>query len=219
MRQRVVPLVIALIMRGQLIVLFTALRRKLYSNRLAFGLRRDLTVPLAAIPAKLPLSVRPISDEDISVLLATDAEELTSEGIYERLLRLELLQAKIPTCYTAVTSDNNPCYMQWLIGPSENDKVQAFFHGFPLLAPDEALLEGAFTLEAYRGQGIMPCAMLQIAQIAQKLGVRWVVSFVDTNNIPSLKGYKHAGFVPFLLRKEKWRLFRKQVTFASLPAS
>jgi len=108
--------------------------------------------------------------------------------------------------------------MQWLIGPSENDKIQAYFKGiFPLLAPDEALLEYAFTPDAYRGQGIMPCAMAQIAERAKAFAARWVITFVDHQNIPALKGCKKAGFVPYLMRKDTWRLFRRRSTFKQLP--
>jgi hypothetical protein len=41
------------------------------------------------------------------------------------------------------------------------------------LSPDEALLEGAFTPESHRGQGIMPQAMASIAEKAKDLGARY----------------------------------------------
>ena len=131
-----------------------------------------------------------------------------------------LLQSTIPTCYVAVTPDGDPCYMQWLIGPSENDRVKEFFvDRFPWLAPDEALLEYAFTLEAYRGQGIMSCAMARrIAEQAADFGARWVITFVFDDHIPSLKGCKRAGFVPYLTRREQWWLFHRRLTFTPLPA-
>ena len=146
------------------------------------------------------------------------ADRITSEGVEERLMRILLLQSKIPTCYVAVTPDGRPCYMQWLIGPSENDQVKKFFvDRFPSLVPDVALLEFALTLEAYRGQGIMPCAMAQIAKQAADLGARWVITFVMDDNIPSLKGCKRAGFVPYLTRRERWQLFHRRITFTPLP--
>ena len=127
--------------------------------------------------------------------------------------------AKIPTCYVALTKDNEPCYMQALIAPSENARLQEYFEGFfPWLRPDEALLEHAFTLETFQGLGIMPHAMARIAEKGRELGARWVITFVIHDNIPALKGCKRAGFSPYLVRREKWRLFRKQLSFEELPS-
>jgi RimJ/RimL family protein N-acetyltransferase len=108
--------------------------------------------------------------------------------------------------------------MQWLIPSSENDKIQAFYRDiFPRLKEDEALLEGAYTADDFRGQGVMASAMAQIAERASDLGARKVITFVSERHIASLKGCKRAGFVPYVMRREKYRLFRHRVTFTSLP--
>ena len=107
--------------------------------------------------------------------------------------------------------------MQFLIGPDENDLLRTHFRVYPILTPEEALLEGAFTPEAYRGQRIMPCAMAQIAMKAAEFGGRWVITYVGSDNIASLKGCKRAGFFPFQEREERWRLFRQSVSFTPLP--
>ena len=61
--------------------------------------------------------------------------------------------------------------MQYLIFSGENDKVGRFFEGiFPRLREDEALLEAAFTLEEYRGLGLMPFVMNQLAEKARQEG-------------------------------------------------
>ena len=100
----------------------------------------------------------------------------------------------------------------------DNERIQKYFRGtFPVLAPDQALLEGAFTPESHRGKGIMPRAMALIAEGARNLGARYVITFVAEENIPSLKGCKRAGFVPCMLRKTKWRLLRPRVTFLPFP--
>jgi GNAT superfamily N-acetyltransferase len=129
-----------------------------------------------------------------------------------------MLASELKTCYVAVTADGHPCFIQWLIGPEENAKVARHFKGvFPWLAADEALLEGGFTLEAYRGRGIMSWAIAEIAARSVEAGARWVVTFVNADNLPSLKACRRAGFVPYLRRTETWRLFRHQVTFTPLP--
>ncbi len=218
MRQSLVSFVVALILKGHVGAVINGLCRRVYSDQLAFGLRCDLTIPFEPPPAKFPLAVRPQRDDDISVLLDTNAPDITSEEVYVRLRRLKLLRARIPTCFVGVDARNRPCYMQWLISACDNDKIQSHLPGFPQLAPDEALLEGAFTPEAYRGQGIMPCAMAQIAKKAEEMGARWVITFVDHANIPSLKGCKRAGFLPYLQRQERRRFLSNRVTFMPLPA-
>jgi len=203
---------------GYFHMLLKETKRRLYSDETHFGLRRDLTQRFEPPEANMVLTVRPLGDGDISILLDVHASDIAGRELYVHMQRLNFLKADVPTCYVAVTSDNSPCYMQWLIGPSENEKIQTHFNGgFPLLAPDEALLEYAFTPNANRGQRIMPCAMAQIAEKAQAFGTRWVITFVDQQNIPALKGSKRAGFVPYLMRKDTWRLFHRRSTFKQLP--
>ncbi len=199
---------------GQSGMVLNEIGRWLYSDSFSFGLRRDLTQAFETPDAKIPLTVRPLEDGDMSVLFDMNAPGITRQGFRFRMNMLNLLKADIPTCYVAVTSGNKPRYLQWLIGHSENDEIHAYCTDlYPLLAPDEALTALAFTLGPCRGQGIMPCAMSQIAEGAEDFGARWVIAFVSQGNIPSLKGCKRAGFVPYLIRREEWRLFRRRSTF------
>lgn len=197
--------------------LFQAGREHLRSESKAFGLRRDITVPFPAPDAMLPITVRPIRESDVETLLEAGADEMSGEAQRERLIRLRMIEAKLPTCYVAVTEDDEPTYMQWLIGPEDNDKIQEIFGDrFPRLQPDEMLLEGAFTLEKWRGKKIMAAAMARVAERAADHGARWVITFVGADNIPSLKGCKRAGFEPYVERTGTWRLFRYRSEFAPL---
>ncbi len=207
-----------IVKQGRLDGLLYLLKERWKSELISFGLRRDLTVPFAAPDPKIPLSIRPLEEDDISKILDTNAPGITDEEREERMTRLQMLDAGIRTCYVAVTADNTPCFMQWLIRPGENSKMQLYFKGiFPPLAPDEALLEGAFTPEAFRGKGIMSWAMARLVEQEAGLGPRFAITFVTRDNIPSLKGCKKAGFAPYLTRIEKWGFFLRQVTFTPLP--
>jgi hypothetical protein len=200
--------------RGLIETLYYKWRSELSS----FGLRRDLRVPFAAPQASLPITVRPIEEKDIASILDIEAYGVSDEERSERKTRLQMLQAGLTTCYVAVTEEDRACYMQWLIGPEQNDKIHAYFKGiFPRLEPGEVLLEGAFTPEAYRGRRIMPCAMAKIAEKGAELGARWAMTFVTHDNIPSLKGCQRSGFVPYMNREEQWRAFRHHVNFEPLP--
>jgi GNAT superfamily N-acetyltransferase len=200
--------------------MWRAVTYRLYSNSASVGLRRDLQAPCLAPAAKRPFQVRPLTPDDELAWLDVREPGLSDEQVYARLGQARLLGSGIRTCHVAVEPDGKACYMQWLILSNQNDQVRAFFGNlYPRLAPDEALLEGAYTPEAYRGQGIMAAAMAQIAERAGQFGARWVVTFVDEGNAASLKGCVRAGFVPYLRRQERFRLFRRRVSFTPVSAA
>lgn len=195
-----------------------AVRHRLASRSRALGLHRDLRLPHRAPPAKIDLVVRPLAADDDLSFLDPQAEGLDSGAAYDRMVQRRFVADGFSTCYVAEAPDGKICYMQWLIASRDNQRIQSRWPGlFPLLAPDEALLERAYTVEASRGMGVMAYAMARIAEHAVDLGARWVITFVGDDNIASLRGCRKAGFVPCLERRESWRLFRRRVRFTPLP--
>ena len=194
--------------------LWHALRVRVYSRRVALGLRRDLRMPFSVPAARIPLVVRPLRPhDDLSFLAAVPG--LDQPAAWGRLNQRRLLAANLPTCWIATEPDGTVCYMQWLLGAQDNARVQAQWGGlFPVLQQNEALLEGAYTAETHRGQGVMAHSMAKIAAAAQDLGAQYVITFVDHTNVPSLKGCEKAGFAPYVKRTERWLLFRRRVRFA-----
>jgi hypothetical protein len=204
---------IQMIKRGHLSLLLKEIKRRFYSDSRAIGLRRDLYVPFEAPEAAVQIEVRAININDYTSLLDTENLSLSDAEFYDRMSRRDMVNSGLSECFVAVTSQDEPCYMQWLMGSDQNDKIQKYFSGlFPLLRRDEALLEGAYTVEKHRGKGIMAGAMAKIAEKASENGVRWVITFVADDNIPSLKGCKRANFVPYLVRYESWRLFQRRLS-------
>lgn len=194
-----------------------AIASRLSSRDIAFGLRRDLTVPLSPPAPKLQVVVRPLDPLDALPFLDPDAPDIAGVVAFDRVRQRRLLDDGIGTCWVAIAPEGKVCYMQWLIASSSNDRIQARWPKlFPVLGADEALLEGAYTPEQYRGQGIMAYAMAVIAEHAADFGARWVVTFVGTDNLPSLKGCRRAGFAPYVERQEKWLLGRRTTSFAPL---
>lgn len=189
---------------------------RFYSKTQSFGLRRDILKPFQNPEAKIDISVRRMNENDIEPLLgSTDPNKLNSRILKTRL---NIIRANIPNCYVAVNSEGKAGYLQWLIGPEYNDQIQTVFDGaFPVLKENEALLEAAYMNPSFRGLWVMPAAMSRIAEKAVDLGVRWAITFVDINNIPSLKGCWRAGFSPYILREVEWFLFRKKVTYKPIP--
>jgi hypothetical protein len=191
-----------LIANGKIRTVLEECKNRLYSKKTQLLLRRDLTVPLAKRPqSKIPIRIRELDEADIPKIIAPVAERMPAI----RGLR---------TCYLAVTDENDICYMQWLIDSSQNH-LRPRVVGLTL-QPDEMLLEWAYTFEKYRNLGIMASAMAQIAEQGASAGARWALTLVDEDNIASLKGCRNAGFRPYKLHEERWRVMRQQLMYTPL---
>lgn len=202
--------------RGQLM---QRLRTRLWSDDSAIGFRRDLHQPFEAPDARFPLVIRRLTAVEAPAILGDDDPGLDVLERWERTARLRLWSSGFGRCHAAITPDGRPCFVQWIFSPADNDRLRAYFGGaFPALAPGEALLEGAFTPAAFRGQGVMPAAMARIALEAETLGARYVHTFVGTGNMPSLKGCIRAGFPAWQWREQRWRLLFRRHSFGPLPA-
>jgi GNAT superfamily N-acetyltransferase len=211
--------IVRLVLAGNAAKAWWAVFYRVYSDSTSLGLRRDLAIPFTGPAAKIPITVRPLATtDDLSAL--DPAPGLNADERLWRLAQLRLLRSGLPVCHVAIAPDGKPCYMQWVIPSAENARLRAVFGNlYPSLASDEALLEGAYTPEAYRGKGIMGAAMTQVAERAAEFGARWVITFVEETNQASLKGCIRAGFAPYLRRRERFRLFYRRVTFDLLPPS
>jgi GNAT superfamily N-acetyltransferase len=212
---------LSLIRQGRATYFLNAARRRLYSDDLVIGLRRDLTVPLETPKAKIPVTIRPLlgaaDHAALKAAIATSSAGANAHEAMELSDRLRMLEAGIETCYAAVDEHDNLCYVQWLVKSDANAFLHEYYHGaVPELESDETLLEGAYSFAEFRGLGIMACAMAQIAERASDSGGRWVITFVGEDNVPSLKGCKRAGFDPFIMRRRSWRLFRRKYIFEPL---
>lgn len=181
------------------------------SDSYSYGLRRDLTFPAETPAAKIPIEVRPLQLGDIPTLRAATVQ--SERAVYDRFL-----EAGFSNGYVAVTHFGTPCFLQWLICPGENEKIQRLLGGLlPWLGPEEILLEQAFTLEPFRGLGIMSCAMSRIADLGREKGARWALAFAGEKNLAALKGCQRAGFRPYLIRRERCRFLRRRVSFHLIP--
>ncbi len=205
--------IVRLVLAGNAAKAWWAVTYRVYSDSTSLGLRRDLSIPFTGPTAKIPITVRQLAaTDDLSALEPT--AELGADERLGRLAQLRLLRSGLRTCYVAIAPEGKPCYMQWLIPPSENARLRTVFGNlYPTLGPDEALLEGAYTPAAYRGKGIMGAAMAQVAERAAEFGARWVITFVEEQNEASTKGCIRAGFTPYLKRHERFRWFYRDVRF------
>lgn len=135
----------------------------------------------------------------------------------ENMRHIRLVNENIPTCYIAENKEKTPVFRQWLFKYDQNHRVKNYFGGiFPELQSDEALLEGGFTHDKFRGLRIMAKGILNILDLEENKDINRFITFVDITNISSIKGLQRAGFTAFCIRHEKWRFFRRKVFFSPI---
>ncbi len=208
-----------LLRRGCWGTLAQEVRKVVYSHEVCYGFRRDLSLPFGP-PAEplIPIELRPFRRGDEIHLF--DLRHACREGgaaIMDCLHNIAFIDAGIPSCYVATTGDGSPCYIQWLISHTANDRLESHFNGYlPPLAPDEVVLEGAFIPFRHRGKKIMPFAMARVAEKGRDVGARFAMTFVQDFNLPSIKGVLQAGFRPYTRRTATRRRMETEITFARL---
>lgn len=135
----------------------------------------------------------------------------------ENMRHIRLVKENIPTCYIAENNENIPVFRQWLFKHDQNERIHRYFGGiFPNLEKNEALLEGGFTHDKYRGQRIMAKGILNILNLPENKDIKRFITFVDVTNIASIKGLQRAGFTTYCIRHESWRFFKRRVTFTPI---
>jgi len=201
---RKIVLVINLIKQGELKFLWSGISKRIYSENLSYGLKRDLNIEIPTPPSLLKLSFRYCRDDDAPYF------ELDKHNH-------GLVDKQINYCVVA-TKDDVPVYRVWLMGASQNDKIKEFWgDSFPPLNTNEALVENSFTVPKFRGFGIMPYAMTKVAEKGKELGADTAIVYTPTDHSVSLRAGDYAGYQPFNLRKEKWFLFKRTTTFGDIP--
>src|SRR5262245_47309907 len=83
-------------------VIWRSLSLRLYSGTTYLGLRRDLFVAFKAAEAKIPFEVRPLDVQDDLSFLDINEPGISLAGSLDRLHQLNMLKARIRTCYLAL---------------------------------------------------------------------------------------------------------------------
>lgn len=200
--RRTLPLLIA---KGETLNVARKVCGRIYSEKTWYVLRREPGIPFIPPQPKIPIRVRAVDKSDYPAI------------IEEHPARIPALEAGLATCYVAETSDGEICYMQWLIDSGQNDLIMKEFKGMcSPLKDGEMMLEWAYTFKKYRGFGVMAPAMSAISEQGAAKGASSLITFVEHDNIPSLKGCRSAGYRPYRIRRDRWRLFRKKEQYISL---
>lgn len=177
----------------------------IHSKTVAIGLRRDLGLPREPPPARIPVSLRPWAEADLSTLFPEDGGAASGAARADTLWRLGAVARGILRSHCFVLVDGRsglPCHVQWLTEPGYGDAIRRA-GALPVLAADEGLIENAYTPESHRGLGLMAVAMDLIAGRAAAMGMRYLLVYIDADNPASLTGAERAGLVPWSRRTSR----------------
>lgn len=193
----------SLIKEGKLKLVWNALVRRINSEELAFGFKRDLNVKISKPRSLAKISIREAKEEDDHFFL-----DDSSDGRIKNF----------HTCYVAEDKNNIPCSRLWLIDSSQNTKLKsAWGNNFPQLKNDEILLEKVFTVPKYRGLGIFPIFLHTVSNKGLKMGANYAIGFGAVLNKNTSCSFRFAGFEPYILRRVRWFMFKKKTSYEVIP--
>lgn len=191
-------------------------RKRFYSRHESVCLRKDLSDPYIKLPAKIPTTVRQLRPDDDLSLIA-DEPGLTPEEAKLRRDQRWLLNCDLPTPWVAIDPDGMVAMMVYLLTAEDNACVRKLWRGWlPEIQPDEVMVEGFYTAEKYRGLGVMPDAGARIIQHAADAGKRYGVGFILFGNSSSRRAGEKGGWLPHIMREERWILFHRRIRFLPL---
>jgi hypothetical protein len=175
-----------------------------------FDLTKNFEVPTPSIT----LSIRELQDKDVNLMLPINEQGTNINELKTHLERILLIESQIPTCYVATTSNDEPCAMCWLIDHTSNEMLKRHYRGGVFeLKDNEVLCEGIYVRSSYRNKKLMQYLTFRLFEKAAKNGAQKAFAFIDDKNKFSLKGSKAIGWEKVGIKRIRWILFNKLITY------
>jgi hypothetical protein len=152
----------------------------------------------------------PASSENVLKFFELMAKE-GKESRYEMLVRKSFYEKGFKNCYIGKTIESDEmASITWLVTPGDVRET-GFEHRYPFLKEDEILGENIYTLEKFRGKGVMDTTGRQKEAIAAKQGFKRILFIVREDNVPSLKSSINRGHLVYRRLMISHVLFRTKV--------
>jgi hypothetical protein len=197
-------------------LLLQKVAERAWGSSLSFGLRCDLRSLPPRRPGRIEITMEPRECPSFDGFADELARVKESNYLYVRGEQ-RMCDAGVRTLHVAAAPEGAPSYSQWLVRPEEQHLIDAHIPGsYTKLEPGEVLLEGAYTFTRFRRMGLMADGMWQLLAKARDGGAESALTYVATDNVPSLRGCAAAGFVPDHLRRTDRRLGRRRSVFLPL---
>ena len=196
---------------GSLRALAQVLARRAWSSEKSFGLVADLSDLPEPRRARVPVLMKPCEPRSFKGF-ADELERVDGDDALEVASRIRMCNAGVEQLSVATDPGGEPIYAQWLIDVSNQEALHTVVPRlFPVLGPDETLVEGAYTFVRSRRTGAMADGMHQLLVAASTGGERRCFTYVSAGNAPSLKGCARVGFELDHVRLTRRRLGRRSV--------
>jgi GNAT superfamily N-acetyltransferase len=178
---------------------------KFFGRVLYIGITMEIESFESPIFSRMSLFERPIEKGDHILLTSVLSDRaLQRNERHEAARRLAMLEIDLKTCYVVEDINRNVRFLQWLIPYTENEKLQMFFGDwYPLLSPDEGLMESVYVFPKYRGTGILACAEKRIVDVASRSGMKRIKAIIPAWNSNSLASFMRLGFKPYQIKIER----------------
>jgi len=194
--------------------------RLIYSDSVGIGIRKDLIADTVTPALATAQAVRRASFHDVEALVSDKrTEDATADEHWQRRLRRYVVSSMgIDNCYVADEPGVGPCFMQYLFFHADNDLIQSVFPQlYPVLSPDEAMVEFLYVAPEARRAGFATECMSQVADEARRGGASSVISFVRPNSKGAIKVCERVGFRFDSVRRLRYRFFRQTITHEPRP--
>ncbi len=194
------------------------LQQWMWSENYYCGLRRDFSVPFQPEKADVELTAVPLTKELAPTVFSTSDLPERDATYLER--RRKIWDAGFANGFVAVTAEGKPAYLQWLIPPSQNDKVADYFGPLFPLDATTLIVEGAWIPPEFRKANVMGEGLSLVTEAAAAVSpeATGAVCFPELRNKGAVRGSARGGYVISEIRTDRWRLGRRTTSFAPATA-
>jgi len=157
---------------------------------LCVGKELDQNGLAAGSPGTVKLSAASPADvQQFFRLMAAEGKQ----SRYAMLDRKGFYEKGFDSCYIGRTIESDEmASITWLVSPADVKKTGSE-HRYHFLKKDEMMAENIFTLEKFRGKGVMDATGRQEEAIAAAKGFKRILCIIREDNIPSLKSCMRRG--------------------------
>lgn len=181
-------------------VFLAKLWRQVYCNDTQIGLEINLeTFNTPSVECKMRYYVRTASEADMNEAFH-HAKTEGRDSIETLLFMKWLYECGFRNWYIARTVDTNEIgFLVSLICYEDNGLIEKNFKSwFPMIRENEAIMEGGYTFEKYRGLGLATSAHIDIInKILKGSGLKRMILYIKEGNLASFRHVEKIGYKRF----------------------
>ncbi len=209
-------MILNILFGGYFSILLYEIKRRFYSKKKFYCLKKDLNNLNQIKKSNIDFSIREMTKKDFDAIFTDEIIHSNANEYKDYLKRKILYDYGFDECYVSVDKSDTPIFIQWIMNPEEENKIdEVFQNGIPVLADNEVLFEGAYTKPGFRQKKIMSESLGRFSEIIKKKGKHFLITYVEFENVQSLKACINAGFYIYKTKTDMWRYFKRHSIYIS----